>query len=108
MYANARASKHLPQRQQKPLWKVTCCCYYLLLSHIVYSSGKEIQPHRVPHFLQAGVQEDDEYLAELSRHLKAPVVLCVNKCENPKTAVAEAQVGLLQRASKRHGRLLLQ
>ncbi|CDJ69979.1 GTP-binding protein EngA, putative [Eimeria necatrix] len=40
---------------------------------------------------RAGVQEDDEYLAELSRHLKAPVVLCVNKCENPKTAVAEAQ-----------------
>ena len=41
---------------------------------------------------QAGVQEDDEYMAQMVRHLKMPVVLCVNKCENPKTASAAAQV----------------
>ncbi|XP_026189634.1 uncharacterized protein LOC34617979 [Cyclospora cayetanensis] len=41
---------------------------------------------------RAGVQSDDEYLAEMARHLKLPVVLCVNKMENPKTAATEAQV----------------
>lgn len=41
---------------------------------------------------QAGVQIEDEYMAEMARRLKVPVVLCVNKCENPKTALTQAQV----------------
>ena len=42
--------------------------------------------------LQAGLEEGDEELAEVSRRLKVPVVVAVNKCENPKTGAAAAQV----------------
>ncbi|KAL8272145.1 hypothetical protein Esti_003914 [Eimeria stiedai] len=41
---------------------------------------------------RAGILSDDEHMAELVRHLKMPVIVCVNKCENNKTAMANAQV----------------
>ncbi|KAL8453475.1 hypothetical protein Emag_001848 [Eimeria magna] len=37
-------------------------------------------------------RSDDEHMAELVRHLKLPVTVCVAKCENSKTALADAQV----------------